>query len=247
MALTQEKKGKCDEDNKYTNSEAPFTAPRSSVATTPVLVNLLSTLVAEANPASAFNNTTALCQLDEMSTAGAPHPLLLLDEPSKSDVVAVPRLPALVAAKPRVPNPLTLEAKQFLTTRALRFPHNSAALVYDQRVAVSVRAVAPLPPQNRRLAQRIAPPDEKLRSHHRRARRRVERVGAPDGGALYVSGAAVIELSAYVLHSAVRAERVGAFVGVPEFLVGIRGGLDADFAGEFSILIFFQRSLLPKL
>lgn len=49
----QEEEGEDDENDEYGNSEAPFAAERGPVAVTPVLVNLLPTLVAEANPTSA--------------------------------------------------------------------------------------------------------------------------------------------------------------------------------------------------
>lgn len=52
---TQEKEGEGQEDEDYANSEAPLTAQRGFVARTPVLVNLLPTLVAETDPTPAVS------------------------------------------------------------------------------------------------------------------------------------------------------------------------------------------------
>lgn len=53
---SEEEEGEGEEDEDYGNSEAPFAAERGSVATTPVLLNLLPTLVAETYPTSALNH-----------------------------------------------------------------------------------------------------------------------------------------------------------------------------------------------
>lgn len=247
----QEKKCKSEEDNKYTNSVAPYTAltQRTSHATTPRPINQHFTPVAETAPTSAFDNGAALHQFDEMPAPWAPLPLLLLHQPPESDVVPIPGLRALLAREPRVPNPLTLETEQLLTIGALGFLHNSAALVHDHHVAAQIRAVALLQLHDRRLAEHVAPPHEQSPPHGGGAVERIERVVAANGGALYAADVVLLQLHADVLDHAVSAERVDAFAAVPELPAGIRGRLDADFAGEFAVLVvgFFFLMMLMLL